>query len=313
MPQNTSTSGEEALPKVSVITVVLNLIKNNRVEVFKKCIESVCCQTYPNIEHIIIDGSSTDGTQNLLEQMGLSYVSEKDNGIYEAMNKGAARATGSYLIFMNSDDCFYEAHSVEKAVRLFLTTGADAVCGNSATVYENGSIKKRTNDIGRLLYRMSLCHQAFYCTKKVFDALGGFDETYRIAGDYDFIFKMVLHKNLLVKENSVLCFFRAGGESTKHKELIDAEIRRLIDKNYQSCGMLLSQREIHLLRLYCFLSPFRYCKVRTFIHPQMRPLFDKSYCKVFLQALRRFVITIHLNKRYKEIRLLGMCLLYKKH
>ena len=90
-------------PLLTVVTVVLNLIQNHREISFRNCVESTAAQTYPHIEHLVIDGGSTDGTLELLrslqKQKKISCFSEKDRGIYDAMNKGIRRASGSTLSF----------------------------------------------------------------------------------------------------------------------------------------------------------------------------------------------------------------------
>ena len=93
-------------PLVSIITVTRNLIDAGRKDFFRQCVESVRMQDYPNIEHLIIDGASTDGTVDLLKEMNVNYISEPDAGIYTAINKGISLSEGKYVAFLNSDD-FY--------------------------------------------------------------------------------------------------------------------------------------------------------------------------------------------------------------
>ena len=88
--------------KVSVITVIKDLVKNGRIDSFKECVDSIRRQTYPNIEHLVVDGASTDGTIDLLKKLKCHYVSLVDHGIYEAMNTGIRKSTGEYIIFINS-------------------------------------------------------------------------------------------------------------------------------------------------------------------------------------------------------------------
>ena len=102
-------------PLVTVVTVCLNVIQTGRKEMFLQCVESVRRQTYPRIEHLIIDGASTDGTIPLLQSLNLSFFSEKDTGIYDAMNKGIARGKGEYVLFLNTDDFFIPVQASKKA------------------------------------------------------------------------------------------------------------------------------------------------------------------------------------------------------
>ena len=138
-------------PKVTVITVTLNLIKNGREKIFRQCVESVHRQTYKNIEHLIIDGASTDGTLELIaeyEKKGwLRCVSEPDKGMADAMNKGIKNATGEYIAILNSDD-YYILDAIEVSVEKLLSAGADYTSSSSAKIMndEKGEFLFTRND-----------------------------------------------------------------------------------------------------------------------------------------------------------------------
>lgn len=115
-------------PKVTVVTPTFNLIEGGREKFFQQCIESVHNQTYQNIEHLIIDGASTDGTLELLqkyEKKGwIKCYSEPDEGMCDAMNKGIRKASGEYVAILNSDD-FYTKNAIELSVKALLENNAD--------------------------------------------------------------------------------------------------------------------------------------------------------------------------------------------
>ena len=115
----------ESKPLVTIVTITYNLIKSGREKTFLQTVESIKKQTYDNIEYIIIDGASTDGTIDLVKSLGLTYYSEKDNGIYDALNKGIARATGKYICFMHSDDFFNNVDAVKLSVEALEKENAD--------------------------------------------------------------------------------------------------------------------------------------------------------------------------------------------
>ena len=106
---------------VTVITTTFNLVKNGRVDFFKQCVESVHSQDYQYIEHLVIDGASSDGSLEIIreyEQKGwLTCISEPDKGIYDAMNKGIRLAKGKYIAFLNSDDFWHDSHGVSESVK----------------------------------------------------------------------------------------------------------------------------------------------------------------------------------------------------
>ena len=125
--------------KVSIITIVYN--NANYIE---SCIKSVLSQTYPHIEHIIIDGGSNDGTQKIIEPyisaLGY-YISEKDTGLYNALNKGIKLATGDIIGILHSDDLFYEPTSVAQIVEAFKASKADLLYANGIYVERENSKK----------------------------------------------------------------------------------------------------------------------------------------------------------------------------
>lgn len=109
--------------KISVITATFNLIKNGREGFFRQMVESVQRQTWRNVEHLIVDGGSSDGTVQMLEELAsagkIRYISEPDKGIYDAMNKGAALAAGELITFLNSDDFFSNTKGLEESMKVF--------------------------------------------------------------------------------------------------------------------------------------------------------------------------------------------------
>ena len=208
--------------KVSIITIVYNNAKY-----IESCIQSVLNQTYPDIEHLIIDGGSNDGTQKLIEPhiplLGY-YISEKDNGLYNALNKGIIAATGDVIGILHSDDLFYEPTSVDKIVKAFITSKADLLCANGMYVerenienvqriYKTKPYKKRYLNFGWIPL-----HTTIYVKKEVFQEYGVYDESYSIASDYEISLRWF-------QENKIKKFFlndwvvkmRLGGKSTTAK------------------------------------------------------------------------------------------------
>lgn len=177
--------GTAVQPLVSVITVVYNGAQH-----IEQTIEAVARQTYPHVEHIVIDGASTDGTVDVLRRHEGSigyWASEPDGGIYDAMNKGIALVTDpeSYILFANADDHLYSNEAIERAMSA--SSGEDLVYGRMVL-----SDDKVSAVIGRRvelenLARETLCHPATFVKRRVFDEVGMFDRSYRIAADYDHV------------------------------------------------------------------------------------------------------------------------------
>ncbi|AVR45283.1 glycosyl transferase [Christiangramia fulva] len=222
--------------KVSVVTIVYN-----NSSTIRDCIESVLAQNYPNIEHVVIDGGSTDGTLEILHSYKdrLGYlISEKDNGLYNALNKGIEAATGDIIGILHSDDLFYAPDTLEKVVAAFEESAADLVYANGLyvdkekpedvkRVYSSKPYKRRFLDFGWIPL-----HTTIYCKKEVFTNFGLYKENYAIASDYEISLRWF-------KESRIRKYFlnewvvkmRLGGKSTtpalqKKKSTEDLEIIR---------------------------------------------------------------------------------------
>jgi len=202
-------------PLVSVITVVLN-----REKTLEQAIQSVINQGYPNIEYIIIDGGSTDRSVEIIEKYSgrIAYwVSETDNGIYNAMNKGVRMANGDIIGLVNADD-FYFPDTIAKVVETFQTEGnIDIVHGNQVTIndYDEFShfriMKPRFSQIRS---KPSIFHPTCFVKKKVYNSIGIFDESYRVVADYDFLLRAVENNSVFHYINHSITGFRSGGISS---------------------------------------------------------------------------------------------------
>lgn len=208
--------------KVSIITIVYN--NANYIE---SCIQSVLNQSYENIEHIVIDGGSTDGTQDVIkpyiDNLGF-FISEKDNGLYNALNKGIKVATGDIIGILHSDDLFYKIDTIKKVVSAFKENKSDLLYGNGVYVdrlnikkikriYNSKPFKKRYLNFGWIPL-----HTTIYVKKEVFEKYGLYDESYGIASDYEISLRWF--KNEQIKKyflNSFLVKMRLGGKSTTLK------------------------------------------------------------------------------------------------
>ncbi|RRN77731.1 glycosyltransferase [Pseudoxanthomonas sp. SGD-10] len=203
-------------PKLSVITVVYNNVRD-----IERTILSVIQQTYHNIEYIIIDGASTDGTLNIInnyKEYIHVLVSEPDRGIYDAMNKGINLASGDYLLFMNSGDEIYEPTTVE---RIFNTSyNADIYYGETIMINDNLEVLgERRHKVPEhftwksFKYGMSISHQAIYVKKN----LAGFYDTerYQLSADIDWILKIAKRASKIVNTKMYVAKYLVGGMSKK--------------------------------------------------------------------------------------------------
>ncbi len=176
--------GSSNSPCISIVTIVYNA------EVFlEQTIESVINQTYNHIEYIVIDGGSDDDSVKIIKRYvdAIDYwVSEPDRGIAHAMNKGIQASTGDYILFLHADDYFLNEHVVQTAVSQ-IDDGCDIAAFNIIFQNTDRSIEYRSRDFDYWLnFKTSLRHQAVFCSRVMFERLGGFDESYNIAMDYEF-------------------------------------------------------------------------------------------------------------------------------
>jgi glycosyltransferase involved in cell wall biosynthesis len=235
-------------PKVTVITATYNLIKNNRKDYFIQALESVHNQSYENIEHLVIDGASDDGTIKLLQEYQdkgwITYYSEPDKGIYDAFNKGIDKASGKYIAFLNSDDFYNNKNAVKLSVNKLEKTNADFSFATAHIVREDGSIyyvfKPNTNWVWS---RMPFCHQTMFTKTEVLKKEGKFNLEYKSASDYDFIIRLFLKNYKFCKVNANIATFRLGGESCENAKVSILEQMQIFKNLYKEFYDL-SQNEL---------------------------------------------------------------------
>lgn len=204
-------------PLVSIITIVYN-----NVDYIDKCIKSVSSQSYNYIEHIVIDGNSTDGTiikiQENLEQIAL-FISEPDTGLYNALNKGIKCSTGDIIGILHSDDIFYSDHIIDDIVNVFNTQITDIVYGNGLYINRKNKVVRdysscRYNN-KLLLFGWIPLHTTIFVKRDVFNNYGFYNEEYLIASDYDISLRWFLNNNISKYYlNKYLVIMRLGGKST---------------------------------------------------------------------------------------------------
>lgn len=212
------------MPKLSIITINLN-----NCEGLSRTINSVIEQTFMDYEYIIIDGGSKDGSVDIIkkyENKINNWISEEDRGIYSAMNKGIKNATGEYCLFLNSGDYLYSPTVLESVFRD--SPISDLICcllniekadGSDPEIYSIDT-ERITN---RYMFVRSLPHPSTLIKKELFGKYGLYDESFKIAGDYEF-FVRVIKKKVKVEINPIiLSCFNNGGVSNTQLDMVNAE------------------------------------------------------------------------------------------
>ena len=216
-------------PLLSVITVVYNGAGH-----VERAFESVFNQSYTNIEYIIVDGGSSDGTIEMIRSHDNTidyWVSEPDNGIYDAMNKGIKVSKGELIGFLNSDD-YYEPETIMEVIKVYLETGCRGIFfGNSLVI--QGDLGIRYISIGNAtLWRgLGFKHQAMFVHRYVHEKFGLYNTAYRIAADYDFVMNVVSKGVRLIHIDKCLVNYSNTGISGINRIETLNELR-VISKNH---------------------------------------------------------------------------------
>ncbi len=206
--------------KFSIITAVYN-----NAATISDAIESVLSQTHDDIEYIVIDGASTDGTKEIIEgyrEHIATFVSEADKGIYDALNKGIANATGDVICFLHSDDIYEDKSVIEKANAMFEQSGAESIYGDLVYVKKENVSKVirywKSGDFTPVKLERGWMppHPTFMVKRSVYEAHGGFDTSFRIAADYDTVLRFLGVQGISTSYlPQVMVKMRLGGESNK--------------------------------------------------------------------------------------------------
>tara|TARA_B100000900_G_scaffold401425_1_gene406098 strand:- start:653 stop:1438 length:786 start_codon:yes stop_codon:yes gene_type:complete len=203
------------MDKISIVTVVFN-----RREEFEETIENILSQTYDNLEIIIIDGGSTDGTVDVIKKYNhkIAYwVSEPDKNIYHAMNKGIINATGKWINFMNAGDLYYEKNVIENVFANSEYKEVDLLIGNSIIEYDEFSRRYQNGNLSEIWKGARFIHQSCFI-KTEFQKLNPYNENNEISADFEFFFNSIeINKIKTYNLNNFVSIFRAGGLSDKRR------------------------------------------------------------------------------------------------
>ncbi len=225
--------------KISIITVAFNAART-----IADTLESVAAQTHPEIEHIVVDGSSTDGTLEIIERHGkhvARLISEPDHGIYDAMNKGLGLATGEVIGFLNADDVYADSGVLERVSAIMAKEGLDALFGDAEFVSParpNQPLRRYRSDRfrpERIAWGWMPAHPTLFLKRSVFERFGLFRTDYRIAGDFELVAR-IFHSGTLIYRHvpEVLVRMQTGGISTggwRNTILLNREVLRACREN----------------------------------------------------------------------------------
>ncbi|MEO0553747.1 MAG: glycosyltransferase family 2 protein [Bacteroidota bacterium] len=220
------------MPKISIVTVVYN-----GVATIQATIQSVLNQDHPDIEYIIVDGGSNDGTIDIIksyENQIHKYISEKDNGIYDAMNKGIDMASGNVIGILNSDDLYFDSGTVSKVMQLMNEKKVDILYGDLIYFRSKDENKIARYYKGNLFSESQVSkgwvppHPTFFIKKHIYEKYGKFNTQYTLSADFDLIVRFLSrYKVPYYYLPEVLVKMRLGGESTN-------SIKNIIKMNFDN-------------------------------------------------------------------------------
>ena len=223
-------------PKFSIITVTYNAAP-----VIRPTLDSVQAQTYTNYEYILVDGGSKDDTVAIAKESGIDFahiISERDKGIYDAMNKGIALATGDYLCFLNAGDAFYTPDTLQTVVNAIANEKElpDVVYGETAEVDDNRNFvrMRRLQAPKELNWRsfkngMLVCHQAFYARREIVPM---YDLKYSLSADVDWCIKVMKDAKKMVNVNATVVNYLQNGISLQYHRKSLIERFNIMSKHY---------------------------------------------------------------------------------
>jgi len=239
--------------KFTIITVCLNSEKE-----IEETIKSVVEQDYKDYEYLIVDGKSSDKTLNIVDKYKdriSKVVSEKDQGIYDAMNKGVRMSSGDFIIFMNAGDTFVDTsvlqdvYSFISKISLAKQDSAGVVYGNALVDFQGEVVKNKYPRVSKkFFYDSMICHQAIFFSRESFFQDNLFDKKYKLCADYDWLLRSIYFKGINSKYfDRDICIFKHGGASSS--ENIFKERREII-KNYYSIFEILFYKTILFMKRF---------------------------------------------------------------
>lgn len=225
-------------PFVTIITPTHNLLENNLADDFNLLISLLDMQTYPNIEHLIIDNMSNDGTVEMLKDYKnkgyINFFSERDTGKFNAYNKGVMRAKGKYVTFLSCDDFIHDITSIYDIVNLMEANEADFTFAPAYCRHPEGFVFLFAPSMHNAFQVMPCARQAMFLKKSMIEKEGYFDEKFKTMSDFDFIMRIIMKRYTPVYFDNNYVTYKYGVKALENPQRSEEESKAIYFKNFRT-------------------------------------------------------------------------------
>lgn len=225
-------------PFVTIITPTYNLLQNNLADDFNLLIKLLDIQTYPNIEHLIIDNMSNDGTVEMLKDYKnkgyLNFYSERDTGKFNAYNKGVMRAKGKYITFLSCDDFIHDITSVYDIVNLMEANDADFTFAPAYCRHPEGFVFLFAPSMHNAFQVLPCARQAMFFKKSMIEKENYFDEKFKTMSDFDFIIRIIMKRYKPVYFDNNYVTYKLGTKPLENPKRSEEESKAIYYKNFRT-------------------------------------------------------------------------------
>ncbi|MBQ7461627.1 MAG: glycosyltransferase [Bacteroidaceae bacterium] len=294
--------GTASDPVVSVVTVCFNPLKDGREELFVKNLDSVQEQTGVTVEHIVVDGASTDGTLDLVRQYDnphheIRLFSKADSGIYEAMNRGIALARGKYITFLNTDDFYHQSNGLALSVKALKESNCSfsfAPIQPTGSRFRHRLHRHPESHLHRFFLFCTIPHPSMLFLKSSLMEIDGYDCSYQLAADYDMMLRLVAAKHRACFVNQAFVTFSSDGFSNKNRELNLRE-KELIVRNFhrKAFGVEFSNQETEML-----VKHYRYPRRYLSVYVESQKMINSTFVGVPQSLWQKIVQCFNFWKYY---------------
>ena len=272
-------------PTVTIITPTHNIVEKEQTDDFNLLISLIDRQTYPKIEHLIVDNASTDGTTDLLKYYKnkgyLNFNSERDNGKFAAFNKGIMRAKGKYISFVSCDDFYHDITAITDVVNLMEAEQADFCYSSAYCRHPEGFVFAFEPSIYNVFQVMPCARQGIFFKKSVLEKEGYFDEKFKVMSDFDLIIRLMMKKYKGVQFPGNFTTYKLGEKAYANQERCTEETKLIYLKNYRQLYPLNNETLDYMVQVSEFPKPLLE-KLAQFFPPQ-----DKDYFMETCEQMRK--------------------------